>query len=84
MSNFTKDDLFEIYNKYLPTFVELAQIAVKNNISFEIDTSASGRIEITSRHWDECEKGGKLLTKHFIRQMDGSIGDGSETTHYES
>ena len=83
MSNFTKENLAELYNKYLPTFGELLEIANKEQIDFEINITASGKIEIISRNWSQTESGSRTLEKIFIRQTKESVSDGEETIVYE-
>ena len=84
MSNFSKDELREIYTKIMPVLGELQTIAIKEDVSFQIDVTSSGRIEITSRVWTENEGGAKTLDKMYIQQTKGSITDGYETIKYES
>ena len=84
MSNFNKEQLQELYTSCLPFLGELQKIAVKEDVSFQLDVTSSGRIEITSRVWTENNKGEKTLDKMYISQTKGSITDGCETIKYES
>ena len=51
MSNFTKEQLYAIYEKFLPSFTELANEAIKNAIHIEVEVSPKGAIQVTSREY---------------------------------
>lgn len=83
MSNFNKEQLQEIYTNSLLFLGKLQQIAAKENVSFELSVTSSGKIEIISRVWTENDKGEKTLDKMYISQSKGSISDGCETIKFE-
>ena len=51
MSNFSKEELYELYDKYLPSFTELAEKAHDNEIYLEVDIDPDGDITFMSREY---------------------------------
>ena len=49
MSNFTKEELYRLYDILLPHFTTLAEEANAHGIHLNVDISPEGRIEFTSR-----------------------------------
>lgn len=79
MSNFTKEELYRLYDIFLPHFTTLAEEANAHGIHLHVDISPEGRIEFTSREYTQNDKGEDVVRKHYIKQTPKSVADGSET-----
>lgn len=79
MSNFSKDDLYHLYDKYLPVFIELASIAEERNISLQLDVNCLGTIEFISREVT-IKKNKSVCKRHTIAQGKDFVHDDSHTT----
>lgn len=79
MSNFTKEELYRLYDILLPQLTTLAKESESYNVYFDIAVSPTGRIEFTSREYTQNDKGEDVVRKHYINQTPKSVADGSET-----
>lgn len=76
MSTFSKEQLKEIYESYLPLFTELAKKANENGVHLELQVNRSGDIEFMSR--DYFSEGNRDFVRvHTILQGKGYVSDGS-------
>lgn len=78
MSNFSKEQLSEIYGEYLPMFTKLANEAIRNGVDLSLDIDDKGKISFTSKEWKETDGELKLIAKHYIKQGKDYVADGSE------
>lgn len=79
MHKFSKDQLYDIYGKYLEKIAEIAQIAHQNNVFIEINISPDGDIEFRSReYYTECNK--ECVTTQEIKQGRDYVNENIRTT----
>lgn len=78
MSNFSKEELYEIYGNFLPSFTDLAREANARNIELFLTVDTEGGIRFESRDYFE-DKGSKYVRTHHIKQDIDSVGDGTDT-----
>lgn len=79
MSTFSKEQLHEIFESYLPLFTELAKKANENGVHLELQVNRSGGIEFMSR--DYFSEGNRdFVQVHTILQGEGYVSDGSRIT----
>lgn len=79
MSNFTKNDLYNLFNDLIPNLATMMESAEKNGLYFIIEVSPTGRVELASREYTKSEKGEDICRKHYIYQSPDSVSEGSET-----
>ncbi len=78
MSNFSKEELYEVYRKHRIIFTKLAAIAKSNGITLELTTDSDGTVNFVSReYFKENEK--DCVRTHHIRHGNHVVADGSET-----
>lgn len=80
MSNFTLTELSDLYSSNLPKFAELAEIAQKEKIEFEITIDEKGLIIMKSHEWSTNDEGKKTVRTHVVSQSPKRIH--TETTFY--
>ncbi len=79
MGDFSKDNLYEIYGNYLAQFTELAQLANKYGVYFELNISPEGDIEFRSRKY--FEKNSKQCVNTMeIKQGKDYVNENCRTT----
>lgn len=78
MDKFTKEQLYNIYGKFLMKFTELAQLANKHKVYLEVDVSPDGDIEFKSREYF-FKNGKSCVTAHEIRQGRNYVNENSRT-----
>lgn len=83
MSNFSRADLYKIYNSHLSLFAELAQYAQGSNIDLALDISSDGTIALSSKDWF-IDKGKKVLRKHEIIQGKDRVEERTATFTYDT
>ena len=79
MSNFSKEQLYQIYGEYLPSFIRLAQLSNEYDVHFELDVSPSGNIKFHSREY-ATENNKDICRSHVITQGKNHVSDGNRTT----
>lgn len=83
MSNFSREDLYKIYDSHLSNFAELAQYAQESNVCLTLDLGSDGTITLSSSDWF-TDKGKKVLRKHEIVQGKDRIEESSKTFLYDN
>ena len=78
MSNFSKEELYELYDKYLPIFAELAEKSQKHHVHFELNLTPWGDITLRSREYF-TKNNKKCVRIHTITQGKDHISEESRT-----
>lgn len=78
MSNFSKEELYELYDKYLPSFTELAEKAHDNGIYLEVDIDPDGDITFMSREYF-AKNNKECVRVHKISQGKNHVSEESRT-----
>lgn len=79
MSNFSKEQLYKVYEQFLSHFTELAQISQENHVGFEFTTDNDGEIMFSSRQYFYDDKNRTCVKIHRIQQGKLSVSEESKT-----
>lgn len=84
MSNFTKENLYELFTRYQVNLEELSKVATGFGISLEIVVDNDGTITFDSKDWFTTEKGKRALQIYEIVKGDERTEESSKTFFYDN
>lgn len=84
MSNFTKENLYELYERHLVNLEELLMIAADFGISLEIIVDKDGTITFESKDWFTNDEGKSALKMYQIVKGNNRTEESSKTFVYDN
>lgn len=82
MSTFTKEKLYALHERYMSTFAELAVLAEKENVDFQVKISTTGTISFESNDWFTTDKGKRAVRIFEIEHGKNHVEESSKTYTY--
>jgi hypothetical protein len=84
MSNFTKENLYELYERHIVNLKELSKVASGFGISLEIVVDKDGTITFDSKDWFTTKEGKRALQIYEIVKGDERTEESSKTFVYDN